>query len=97
MRWTGDLSKPAICDSSTSLLGTEAPPAETEMPVLEAMVRSRIVATADDLEQLGSARAESIQAALIDGTGVSAERVFLVRDSRAETSGNSVRLKLGLK
>ncbi len=80
-----------------SLLGTEAPPAETEMPVLEAMVRSRVVATADDLEQLGSARAESIQAALIDGTGVSAERVFLVRDSRAETSGNSVRLKLGLK
>ena len=80
-----------------SLLGPETATAETDAAVLEAKVRRSTVANADDLEQLGSVRAESIQAALVDGTGVSAERVFLVRGTRAESAGGSVRLKLGLR
>jgi hypothetical protein len=80
-----------------SLLGPDALPPDSPLATLESALRQRTLANQDDLEQLGSIRAASIQSALIEGTGVSAERVYLVRGSKAEVNGTTVRLKLGLK
>ncbi len=81
--------------AALGLPAADAP--NTDPAQLEAELRQRTTPTADDLEQLAATRAQGMQAALVEGTGVDAGRVFLVRGSSAEATTDGVHLKLALR
>jgi hypothetical protein len=64
---------------------------------LEQESRARATALPEDLERLAEARATAIQKAVIEGTGLPPERVFLARNDKAAASGERVRLELAVR
>jgi hypothetical protein len=64
---------------------------------LEQESRARATALPEDLERLAEARAAAIQKAIIDGTGMPPERVFLARNDKAAANGERVRLELAVR
>jgi len=64
---------------------------------LEQECRARAVVQPSDLEQLGQQRGTAVQDALLTGTGLSPERVFLARDGKVSASGPLVRFELAVK
>jgi hypothetical protein len=64
---------------------------------LEKECRTRAVAEPSDLEQLGQQRGTAVQDALLAGTGLPPERVFLARDGKVSTSEQQVRFELAVK
>ncbi len=65
---------------------------------LEAECRKRLVATPGELGQLGQARGEAIERALLADTGLAPERVFLTRTGKvAPGPEGAIRLELAVK
>ena len=64
---------------------------------LENECRARAVAEPHDLEQLGQQRATAVQDALLTGTSLLPERVFLTRDGKVSANGQLVRFELAVK
>jgi hypothetical protein len=64
---------------------------------LEHECRTRAVAEPSDLEQLGQQRGTAVQDALLTGTGLLPERVFLARDGKVSANGQLVRFELAVK
>jgi uncharacterized protein involved in outer membrane biogenesis len=64
---------------------------------LEQECRARAVAAASDLEQLGQQRGAAVQDALLTGTGLPPERVFLARDGKVSANEQRVRFELAVK
>ena len=80
-----------------AMLGNPAAATQDDTAQLDIRARQLTTPNAEDLEQLARARAESIQTALVDGTGVDPGRIFLVRAGPAETRGAAIQLRLGLR
>jgi hypothetical protein len=59
--------------------------------------RSRLAPGAQELEQLGQARAEAIQRALLTDTGLAPERVFQVKDGKVTPQDGKARYELGME
>ncbi|MFZ1623515.1 MAG: DUF748 domain-containing protein [Gammaproteobacteria bacterium] len=64
---------------------------------LEQAVRERIVVTDDDLYALGRARAEAVQAKLLNDTGLDPGRVFLNSPAEGKTDNGAVIMELALR
>jgi uncharacterized protein involved in outer membrane biogenesis len=64
---------------------------------LEQECRTRAVAQPSELEQLGQQRGTAVQDALLAGTGMLPERVFLARDGKVSANGQLVRFELAVK
>jgi hypothetical protein len=64
---------------------------------LQQECRARAVAQPSDLEQLGQQRGTAVQDALLTGTGLIPERVFLARDGKVSANGQLVRFELAVK
>ncbi len=80
----------------SALLGTNEGLAHADLQQLESEVRRNLTPNIDDLEQLANARAGSIQAALVEGTGIDPGRIFLVRSGEATATDGTIHLKLGI-
>ncbi|WP_312163486.1 DUF748 domain-containing protein [Phenylobacterium sp.] len=63
---------------------------------LEDRLRSQAAVSDEDLRQLGKARAEAVQAALLDDGQVNAARVFITAQSVADATDGPVRMTLSL-
>jgi hypothetical protein len=63
---------------------------------LEGEVRKQIAVTDTELQDLGQQRALTLQSALLTGTQLEPERVFLVQSDKAKLEGNVVRLEMTL-
>ncbi|HEX7375301.1 MAG TPA: hypothetical protein VF277_10005, partial [Steroidobacteraceae bacterium] len=59
--------------------------------------RARLVPGALDLEQLGQDRAQAMQRALLTDTGLTPERVYLVKDGKVTPQDGKVRYELGME
>jgi hypothetical protein len=71
---------------------------EPSIAALEGALRANLEVTDKDLEELGRARARSVQEALLgDGSEIDPLRVFLRAPTDIAPTANSVRLKLELK
>ena len=64
---------------------------------LEAESRKRASPLPGELERLGQQRGETVQAALLDDTGMAAERVFLTRSGKVTAEASRVRFELEVK
>jgi hypothetical protein len=64
---------------------------------LEAEARKRATPMPGELDRLGQARAEAIQKALLTGTGLAPERVFLSRSGKVSPNAQGVRFELEIK
>lgn len=74
----------------------EAPPADPQAAAvswLEAALKARLAVGQPDLDELAQARATAVQAALLEGTGIDPERVFIVTEKQIKGSG-PVRMQL---
>ena len=60
-------------------------------------LHQRIAVTESDLTALGQQRAMSLQQALLTGTQIAPERVFLVANDKAKSQDGRVRLELSLR
>jgi uncharacterized protein involved in outer membrane biogenesis len=64
---------------------------------LEAECRKRVQPLPDELEQLGKQRGAAIEAAVLQDTGMSPERVFVTSDGKVTAEGSRVRFELEIK
>ncbi len=64
---------------------------------LEKEARSHVSVPESEYARLAEARAEAVQRALLEGSGLEPERVFLVRDGKVTPLDGKVRLDLALK
>jgi hypothetical protein len=71
--------------------------AETRIAALEAVLRARIRVGDTELFELGRARAEAVQARLLEGTGIAPERVFLVAPTAVTATDGQVVMELALR
>ncbi len=81
----------------TSRKDAKAAAEQSRLTWLEQESRARAVAEPGDLARLGQQRAEAVQAALLNETGLAPERVFLVRDGKVSTNDKLVRFELAVK
>lgn len=75
------------------------PPADKDAAAvawLESQLKPRFVADAKDLEALARDRANVVQSALLDGTGIDPSRVFVIKTAPLASSGGPVRMQLSL-
>jgi hypothetical protein len=63
---------------------------------LEQQVRSSLEVTEVDFDKLGEARASSIRAVLLEGTGIDPGRVLPTRSGKVTAEGGRVRFELGI-
>ena len=63
---------------------------------LEAELHTRITIGPRELDELAAARANAVQAALLEGTGIDPARVFMVKAPQQQVDGGHVKLKLAL-
>jgi hypothetical protein len=75
----------------------KAQAAQARLTWLEQECRARAVAAPGDLEQLGQQRGAAVQDALLTGTGLPPERVFLARDGKVSANEQRVRFELAVK
>jgi len=75
----------------------KAQAAQARLAWLEQECRARAVAVPSDLEQLGQQRGAAVQDALLTGTGLPPERVFLARDGKVSANEQQVRFELAVK
>ena len=75
----------------------KAQAAQARLAWLEQECRTRAVAAPSDLEQLGQQRGAAVQDALLTGTGLPPERVFLARDGKVSANEQRVRFELAVK
>jgi hypothetical protein len=64
---------------------------------LSAAIRAHIVVDESDLTTLGQQRAMNLQTALLTGTQIEPDRVFLVANDKAKSQDGQVRLELSLR
>jgi GAF domain-containing protein len=67
-----------------------------EIAWLEDKLRGQVTVSDEDLRQLGKARAEAVQGALLDDGQINAARVFITAQSIADAKGGPVRMTLSL-
>jgi hypothetical protein len=87
---------PKFPDTVTSLK-SKADVNAAKIDFLAKAVREHIQVGDDELQQLGQQRAMALQQALLTGTEVTAERVFLVANDKASVKDGAVRLELSLQ
>ena len=75
----------------------KAQAAQARLAWLEQECRARATAEAADLQQLGTQRGETIQAALLTDTGLAPERVFLAAEGKVAANDQRVRFELAVK
>ena len=76
--------------------GTEAD--ESAIRWLEADLKNSVAPAPNALAELGKQRAEAVQRALLDGSGIDPGRIFLVTDRGGDCADPAfVQMKLGLK
>jgi hypothetical protein len=63
---------------------------------LEAALRGQLAAGDAEFFALARARAERVQALLLEGTGIAPERVFLVSPAEVPAAGDAVVMELAL-
>jgi len=71
--------------------------AAAKIDFLTAAVRDHLTVGEDQFKALAQARALALQQALLTGTGVEPERVFLVVNDKAKSKDGAVRLELSLR
>ena len=86
-------SAPAI---PAAVAGTDAD--ESAIQWLEADLKTSVAPAPNALAELGKERAEAVQRALLDGSGIDPGRIFLVTDRGGDCADPAfVQMKLGLK
>ncbi len=87
---------PAYPDDVTAIK-PKADAIAAKIDFLTRTLRAQINITEADLTVLGQARAANLQSALLTGTAIDPERVFLVANDKAKQEGDRVRLELSLR
>jgi hypothetical protein len=75
----------------------KAQAAQARLAWLEQECRARAVAADSEMQQLGQQRAEAIEAALLQDTGLAPERVFLAAAGKVTPNEQRVRFELAVK
>ncbi len=88
-------AQPKYPDAVAALKKTDAVPAKIEF--LTSAIREHLTVGDAELKALGEQRALALQQALLTGTQVEPERVFLVANDKAVAKDGAVRLELSLK
>ena len=88
-------AQPKYPDAVAALKKTDAVPAKIEF--LTSAIREHLTVGDAELKALGEQRAMALQQALLTGTQVEPERVFLVSNDKAVAKDGAVRLELSLK
>ncbi|MGP8165327.1 MAG: DUF748 domain-containing protein [Steroidobacteraceae bacterium] len=88
-------AQPKYPDAVAALKKTDAVPAKIEF--LTSAIREHLTVGDAELKALGEQRALALQQALLTGTQVEPERVFLVANDKAVAKDGVVRLELSLK
>ena len=75
-----------------------APPDPTAAAIgwLEGQLKPRYTPAPADLDALGQARANAVQSALLDGTGIDPSRVFIIKTAPLPATSGPVRMQLAL-
>jgi hypothetical protein len=71
--------------------------AAAKIDFLTQALRDHIVIGEAELDALGQQRAQNLQQALLNGTQIDAERVFLVANDKAKNDAGKVRLEMSLR
>ncbi len=82
---------------SIAALKTKPEMTAAKIEFLSGELRSRIAVGEADLTALGQQRAANLQQALLTGTQIDPERVFLVANDKAKNEGGLVRLEFSLR
>jgi len=91
------IPEPPVPADDVSRKEAKAQAEQARLAWLEQECRTRAVAQPSDLEQLGQQRGTAVQDALLSGTSLSPERVFLVRDGKVSANAQLVRFELAVK
>jgi hypothetical protein len=93
-----DLDRPALLEQRIrAQLAARAPADEAAAIALAEQLRTTIVVTDADLEQLAQARGDAVQRALLAAGELPPARVFIVRDGKVSAHEGKVQLQLVLK
>jgi Domain of Unknown Function (DUF748) len=82
---------------SIAALKTKPEMTAAKIEFLSGELRQRIAVSEADLTALGQQRAANLQQALLTGTQIDPERVFLVANDKAKNEGGLVRLEFSLR
>jgi len=88
---------PPAPPAGTSRKDAKAAQQSAAIDYLQKETRSHATPGQTDLDQLGEARAEAIQKALLADTGLDPKRVFLVKGGKVTAADGKVRFELGLE
>lgn len=93
-----ELDRPALLEQRMQAQVAARSPADpAAAAALAEQLRSTIVVTEADLEQLAQARSEAVQRALLGSGALQASRVFIVREGKVAARDGRVQLQLDLK
>ena len=92
-----EIPEPAEPADDVSRKEAKAQAGQARLAWLEQECRTRAAAAPGELEQLGQQRGTAVQDALLTGTGLPPERVFLARDGKVSANGPQVRFELAVK
>jgi hypothetical protein len=79
------------------VLKTKAEKVAAKNEFLSQEIRTHITVDESDLTALGQSRATNLQQALLTGTQIDPQRVFLVANDKAKDQNGRVRLELSLR
>ena len=88
---------PSPPPAGTSRKDAKAAQQTAAIDYLQKETHSHLAPGQSDLEQLGRARAEAIQRALLTDTGLDPQRVFLVKGGKVAAADGKVRFELGME
>ena len=92
-----ELPEPAAPTGDVSRKERKAQELQASLTWLEAECRKRALPLPGELERLGQQRGESIQSAVLTGSGMPPERVFLTRNGKVTANAQQVRFELEVK
>jgi hypothetical protein len=91
------LPEPATPTGDLSRKERKAQELQASLAWLEAECRKRALPLPGELERLGQQRGEAIQSAVLTGSGMPPERVFLTRSGKVTANAPQVRFELEVK
>ncbi|HEX6573093.1 MAG TPA: DUF748 domain-containing protein, partial [Steroidobacteraceae bacterium] len=92
-----ELPEPATPTGDLSRKERKAQELQASLAWLEAECRKRALPLPGELERLGQQRGEAIQSAVLTGSGMPPERVFLTRSGKVTANASQVRFELEVK
>ncbi|HVN42904.1 MAG TPA: DUF748 domain-containing protein, partial [Steroidobacteraceae bacterium] len=91
------IAPPPAAPEGTSRKDAKAMAAAATLEALKKEARAHLAPEPLDFDQLAQARADAIQHALLDDTGLDPQRVFVTKSSAVTAKDGQVRLELGME